>query len=136
MRVVGWLIPNGPNRKLPASRSSRLPNTLGASKRGTQSQSIAPSGATSAPVWQSDRNAKSAIGGNGEGAAALRSWHASAAFRAGALFLATLMRSVLHLEASTTRTQRMPIRNCYKDALRPELFHVVFGNNSGPIAVG
>jgi hypothetical protein len=23
----------------------------------------------------------------------------------------------------------MPIRNCYKDALRPELFHVTFGNN-------
>ena len=30
---------------------------LGASNRGTQSQSIAPSGATSAPVWQLDRNA-------------------------------------------------------------------------------
>ena len=39
----------------PASRSSRLPNTLGESKRGTQSQSIAPSGATRAPVWQSER---------------------------------------------------------------------------------
>jgi hypothetical protein len=34
-----------------------VPNTLGASKRGTHSQSIAPSGATSAPVWQSDRKA-------------------------------------------------------------------------------
>src|SRR6516225_9677662 len=44
---------------------------LGASKRGTQSQPIPPSGATSAPVWQLDRNAYSAIGGNGEGAAAL-----------------------------------------------------------------
>src|SRR3954453_21872707 len=62
---------NGPSRKLPASRSSSVPNTLGASKRGTQSQSIEPSGATSAPVWQSDRNAYSAIGGNGDGAAAL-----------------------------------------------------------------
>jgi hypothetical protein len=34
-----------------------MPNTLWASKRGTHSQSMAPSGATSAPVWQSDRNA-------------------------------------------------------------------------------
>ena len=47
----------GASRKLPASRSSRLPNTLGESKRGAQSQSIDPSGATSAPVWQSERNA-------------------------------------------------------------------------------
>ncbi len=30
---------------------------LGASKRGTQSQSIAPSAATSAPVWQFEMNA-------------------------------------------------------------------------------
>ena len=30
-----------------------------------------PSGAMSAPVWQSDRKAYCAIGGNGEGAAAL-----------------------------------------------------------------
>ena len=50
-------MPNGANRKKPAWRSSRLPKTLGASKRGTQSQSIDPSGATSAPVWQSERNA-------------------------------------------------------------------------------
>ena len=56
-RAVGRLMPNGPSRKKPASRSSRLPNTLGESKRGTHSQSIAPSGATSAPVWQSERNA-------------------------------------------------------------------------------
>src|SRR5262249_5258322 len=68
---VGWLIPNGAKRKKPASRSSKLPKTLGESKRGTQSQSIAPSGATSAPVWQSDRNAYDAMGGNGDGAAAL-----------------------------------------------------------------
>ena len=61
----------GPKRKLPASRSSRLPNTLGESKRGTQSQSTAPSGAINAPVWQSDRKAYSAMGGNGEGDAAL-----------------------------------------------------------------
>ena len=56
-RAVGWLMPNGPKRKKPAWRSRSAPNTLGASKRGTQSQSIAPSGATSAPVWQSERNA-------------------------------------------------------------------------------
>jgi len=68
---VGWLIPNGAKRKKPAWRSSRLPNTLGESNRGTQSQSIAPSGATRAPVWQFERKAYSAIGGKGEGAAAL-----------------------------------------------------------------
>ena len=62
---------NGPNRNVPASRSSRLPNTLGASKRGTHNQSTEPSGATSAPVWQSDRKAYSAIGGYGEGTAGL-----------------------------------------------------------------
>ncbi len=56
-RAVGWLIPNGAKRKKPAPRSSRLPNTLGESKLGTHSQSIAPSGATSAPVWQFERNA-------------------------------------------------------------------------------
>ena len=56
-RAVGCAIPNGPNRKKPASRSRRLPKTLGESKVGMQSQSIAPSGATSAPVWQFDRNA-------------------------------------------------------------------------------
>ena len=56
-RAVGWLIPNGAKRKKPAPRSSRLPNTLGESKLGTHSQSIAPSGATSAPVWQLERNA-------------------------------------------------------------------------------
>src|SRR6478735_9448934 len=61
----------GPKRKLPASRSSRLPKTLGESKRGTHSQSTAPSGAISAPVWQSERKAYSAMGGNGEGDAAL-----------------------------------------------------------------
>jgi hypothetical protein len=51
------LIPNGANLNVPAPRSSRLPNTLGESNRGTQSQSIAPSGATSAPVWQLEMNA-------------------------------------------------------------------------------
>ena len=39
-----------------APRSSTEPKTLGESKRGTQSHSIAPSGATRAPVWQSERN--------------------------------------------------------------------------------
>jgi hypothetical protein len=56
-RAVGWLIPNGAKRKKPAWRSSRFPKTLGESKDGKQSQSIAPSAATSAPVWQLDRNA-------------------------------------------------------------------------------
>ena len=64
-------MPKGPSRKLPAPRSSSEPNTLAESKRGTHSQSIAPSGATSAPVWQSERNAYSAIGVKGDGAAAL-----------------------------------------------------------------
>ena len=50
-------MPNGASRNSPASRSSSVPNTLGESNRGTHSQSIEPSGASSAPVWQSDRNA-------------------------------------------------------------------------------
>ena len=50
-------MPNGAKRNMPASRSSSVPNTLGESNRGTHSQSTEPSGATSAPVWQSDRNA-------------------------------------------------------------------------------
>src|SRR3954451_318531 len=44
---------------------------LGASNAGTHNQETLPSDATSAPVWQSDRNAYSAIGGTGDGAAAL-----------------------------------------------------------------
>src|SRR4051794_41777682 len=67
VRATGWSTPNGPTRKKPAWRSSRLPNTLGESKLGTQSQSIAPSGATRAPVWQLGRKAYSAIGGEGGG---------------------------------------------------------------------
>src|SRR4051794_21518765 len=70
-RADGTLMPNGPTLNDPAPRSSRDPNTLGESKLGTQSQSMEPSGATSAPVWQFDRNAYSAIGVNGDGAAAL-----------------------------------------------------------------
>src|SRR3954453_16006901 len=64
-------MPNGPSRKLPAWRSSRLPNTLAESNDGMHSQSTEPSAAISAPVWQLERNAYSAIGGNGDGAAAL-----------------------------------------------------------------
>src|SRR5215510_6238704 len=55
---------------------------LGESKAGTHNQSTAPSGATSAPVWQLERNAYSAIGGNGDGIAALCgivAWAAGAA---------------------------------------------------------
>ena len=55
--AVGWLMLKGPKRNPPAPRSSRLANTLGASKRGTHSQSTEPSGAMRAPVWQSDRKA-------------------------------------------------------------------------------
>jgi len=47
-----------------------IPN--GESNAGTQRQSTDPSGATSAGVWQFDRNAHRAIGGNGDGTAALR----------------------------------------------------------------
>ncbi len=57
MRAEGALIPKGAKRNVPPWRSSSVPNTLGASKRGTHSQSTAPSGATSAPVWQLDRKA-------------------------------------------------------------------------------
>ena len=57
MRAVGTLIPNGPSRKEPAWRSSSVPNTLGESNRGTHNQSTEPSGATSALVWQFERNA-------------------------------------------------------------------------------
>src|SRR5437763_1286673 len=64
-------MPEGPSRNAPPSRSSSEPNTAGESNRGTHSQSTEPSGATSAPVWQFDRNPYSAIGVNGEGAAAL-----------------------------------------------------------------
>src|ERR1700755_1166760 len=71
VRPVGTLIPNGPSRNAPAPRSSNAPNTLGESNRGTHSQSIVPSGATSPRVWQSDRKPYSAIGVTGEGAAAL-----------------------------------------------------------------
>ncbi len=56
-RPLGTLIPNGPRRNAPAPRSSSEPNTLGESNLGTHSQSTVPSGATSAPVWQSERNA-------------------------------------------------------------------------------
>ena len=56
-RWLGTLMPYGPNRNDPAPRSSRLPKVLGESKAGTHSQSTEPSGATSAPVWQSERNA-------------------------------------------------------------------------------
>src|SRR3954467_6340136 len=53
-------------RKVPASRSSMAPKTLGPSKRGRHIHSTAPLGATSAHVSQSERNAYSAIGGEGE----------------------------------------------------------------------
>ena len=66
-------MPNGPEAEVPGLAVEQEPKTLGESKRGTHSQSIVPSGATSAAVWQSDRNPYDAIGENGEGAAALAS---------------------------------------------------------------
>ena len=51
------LIPSGPRRNLPASRSRIAPNTLGESTRGRHIHSTAPVGPTSATVSQSDRNA-------------------------------------------------------------------------------
>ena len=56
-RAVGTLMPKGPKRKYPAWRSSKVPNTLGASKLGTHSHPTPPSGEISAPVWQLDKNA-------------------------------------------------------------------------------
>src|SRR5689334_18211806 len=67
-------MPNGPKWNDPASRSSRLPKMLGESKLGTHNHSTLPSRATSAPVWQLDRNAYSSIGGNGVSASAVRCW--------------------------------------------------------------
>src|SRR5262249_30874690 len=65
-RCAGTLNRVGPTRNEPAPRSSRLPNTDGESEAGRHSQSTDPSGATSAPVWQLDRNPYSAMGGNGD----------------------------------------------------------------------
>ena len=53
----GTTKPYGPTRNDPACRSSIAPNTLGESNRGRHIHSMLPSVATSAPVWQSDRNA-------------------------------------------------------------------------------
>src|SRR4029450_3110537 len=50
VRAVGTLIAYGQSGTEPAPRSSRLPNVLGASNAGRQSQSTDPSGATRAPV--------------------------------------------------------------------------------------
>ncbi len=61
-----------------------MPNTLAESNRGTHSQSTEPSGAISEPVWQSERNAYSAIGGNGEGSAALDGAASAAPFTSAA----------------------------------------------------
>src|ERR671930_2292505 len=59
------MTPSGPSRNMPASRSRIAPKTLGESKRGRQSHSTFPLGATSAHVVQSERNPYSAIGGKG-----------------------------------------------------------------------
>ncbi len=56
-RPAGTYTPYGPTLKRPAPRSSIAANTLGESKWGRHIHSTDPSEATSAPVWQSDRNA-------------------------------------------------------------------------------
>src|SRR3954454_23751729 len=102
-------MPNGPSRNEPPARSSSEPNTLGESKRGTHSQSIAPSGATSAPVWQFERNAYSAIGGNGDGAAAL--WTGDAAgFPSVLAFVATELTSAFRQGSTSNRKCRFARR--------------------------
>ena len=65
-RLAGTRECTGPNRKKPAERSSSVANTLAESARGRHIHSTAPSGAISAVVAQSDRNAYSAMGGYGE----------------------------------------------------------------------
>src|SRR5713101_4509391 len=64
-RAAGTATPSGPSRNMPAPRSRMAPNTLGESNRGRHSHATFPLGATSAHVWQADKNAYSAIGGNG-----------------------------------------------------------------------
>ncbi len=65
-RAAGIIRSAGPNRKKPASRSSRAPKTLGESTRGKHSHSTLPPGATSAWFSQSDRKPYSPIGGKEE----------------------------------------------------------------------
>src|SRR4051794_41261744 len=60
---AGSVIPDGPTRKRPAPRSSSVPKTLGESRLGRQSHSTLPVGATSAATSPSERNARTAIGG-------------------------------------------------------------------------
>src|SRR3954454_20047210 len=120
MRDDGTLRPNGPRRKQPASRSSSMPNTLGESNDGTHSQPIAPSGPTSAPVWQSDRNAYSAIGGNGGGAAALGGAGAASVVRAAAASVAAPgVASVALMTRSTGRASRPRRRRARRRPLVP-----------------
>jgi hypothetical protein len=54
-RAAGTFRSYGPRRKLPASRSSMAPKTLGESIQGKHNHSTLPLGATSATVSQSDR---------------------------------------------------------------------------------
>src|SRR4051794_16318416 len=65
-RAAGTWTSAGPKRKPPASRSRIAPKTLGESRRGTHSHSTLPDGAINAVTSQSERNAYSRIGGNGE----------------------------------------------------------------------
>ena len=60
-------------RQKPQLRSRMDPKALGESKRGRQSHSTAPLGATRAPVWQSETNPYEEIRGNRDWDAAMRS---------------------------------------------------------------
>src|SRR6516164_7666790 len=64
LRSCGTWVLLGPNRKVPAARSSSAPNTLGESGRGRHSHSTAPLGATRQLCSQLDKSPYSAIGGN------------------------------------------------------------------------
>src|SRR5262249_58317909 len=64
LRSCGTWALLGPNRNMPAPRSSSAPNTLGESGRGRHSHSTAPFGATRQLCSQLDKNPYSAMGGN------------------------------------------------------------------------
>src|SRR5262252_4585124 len=65
LRPAGTCTLVGPKARLPAPRSRIAANTLGLSGRGRHIHSTRPVGAMRQLTSQSDRNAYSAIGGNG-----------------------------------------------------------------------
>src|SRR5215211_576193 len=141
MRAVGWLMPNGPSRKEPAWRSSRLPKTLGESKRGTHSQSIDPSGAISMLVWQLDRNAYSAIGGKGDGAAALCRITSSRGFPSARAAGADVPGLVVLMNPPTVHTSRRSGRLGRRRRVEQRLHHppglldAVLAGEAGAVAL-